>query len=371
MAQQTDIEACVQPPILPAPVFGGNVREQVTQLPNLKPTIHAANNSKPSFLGSSAREQMPAATQPRRRKQTGRLPAQAPEGLREAGKFFDALQAELEDGVRQHCLFLCWEASVNDQRAVPLLIENKEDELDEVKIYRDMAAKLYETQPWWLKYNPFCQVLGVEEVEFRFLKKQENDFSVVIEKLDLLQIKTELVSRLEDAKNYSCKITDLDEYPESCYEDANTGGWTHDNQHCINAREVIPFLECPFKEEKEFSRKLDRLRLLSLPLLCFKDPGKAANQRTLEGMAQDSCVYRTSGIRGYRGFKPRVAEAKFRGLMFCFGFQRVWTPFDAPTMALMIVTLWKVRGGSWEVAFAAGAFFLMLVPFLTRLYQYL
>jgi hypothetical protein len=35
-----------------------------------------------------------------------------------------------------------------------------------------------------------------------------------------------------------------------------------------------------------------------------------------------------------------------------------------PAVALMIVTLWKASGGSWEAAFAAGSFFIMLVSIL-------
>jgi len=57
--------------------------------------------------------------------------------------------------------------------------------------------------------------------------------------------------------------------------------------------------------------------------------------------------------------------------MFRFGFQRVGAPFDAPAVGMIIVTLWKVSGGSWEVAFAAGGFFLMLIQFSPRLCRYL
>jgi hypothetical protein len=71
-------------------------------------------------------------------------------------------QADLEDSQRHHCLFLCWEDGADDQRAVPLLIEDIEDE---TRIYQDLVRTWYKMRGWWWRYIPFYGVLGLEEVE--------------------------------------------------------------------------------------------------------------------------------------------------------------------------------------------------------------
>ena len=66
-----------------------------------------------------------------------------------------------------------------------------------------------------------------------------------------------------------------------------------------------------------------------------------------------------SEIGNYPFHRPRVAERSFRGLMIRTGWKL--KRLDTSTAALMIVMLWKVTGGNWEAAFAAGAFYIMLV----------
>jgi hypothetical protein len=57
--------------------------------------------------------------------------------------------------------------------------------------------------------------------------------------------------------------------------------------------------------------------------------------------------------------------------MFRSDFQRRWAPLDASAVGILIVILWKASGRSWEVAFGAGAFFLMLIPLSPALSKYL
>lgn len=80
----------------------------------------------------------------------------------QAEQFFEALRAELGNGSHEHCLFVCWENEANDQRAVPLLINDREDE---VRVYQDLVKIWYERHGWWWKCIPFYEVQGVEEVE--------------------------------------------------------------------------------------------------------------------------------------------------------------------------------------------------------------
>ena len=164
MAQESDLEAGVHP-ISPPPVHEMSGKGHVAQR-DLAKSEPALEISTYSTSISSAREQNPLLKEPRRRRGNKQKSPPQIESLRQADKFYEALRAELEDATRHHCLFICWENNAYDQRAVPLLIEDKEGE---VTVYRDMKGTLYKVQPWWSRYNPFYQVQYVEEVEVRVI----------------------------------------------------------------------------------------------------------------------------------------------------------------------------------------------------------
>jgi hypothetical protein len=58
-----------------------------------------------------------------------------------------------------------------------------------------------------------------------------------------------------------------------------------------------------------------------------------------------------------------VAEQKFRGLMIHMGWKLKLEQPNTSVVAVMMVILWKAIGGNWEAAFAAGAFYIMLITF--------
>ncbi|KAF8850321.1 hypothetical protein BDZ45DRAFT_809232 [Acephala macrosclerotiorum] len=331
------------------------------QQSDLEAAIHLPNNPIANDSVSSARERDQLDNQPRSRLKGKQKDPPKPRAPQDP-VFFDTLRGELEDSQRHHCLFLCWEDGAYDQRAVPLLIEDIEDEM---RIYQDLVRTWYKMRGWWWRYIPFYGILGLEEVKFRFLRKHNNDFSVRIEKLNIPRIEEQLINELEQAEAWIARITSPVDFNITCYEDTFNGLWEHECLECLAATE--PDALCPFQWRRERERKLDRLRLLSLPLLCFQDPKKAVDQWTLKGMAQESCIYRTSDIKCNRYFMTRVAETKFRGLMIHWGCK--WRPLDVPAVALIIVTLWKASGGNWEAAFAAGGFYIMLVSLSPRLHK--
>jgi hypothetical protein len=145
MAQLADLEAALDLPIVPAPVHVSTAREHV-QLAN-QPRLRVKRKQKDP-------------------------PAPRNRALGQEEQFFATLQAGLEDGSRSYCLFLCWEHAADDQRAVPLLIEDPEDE---TRVYRDMVTTWDQRRGWWLKYIPFYQVLGVEEVQVRKILSLPNN----------------------------------------------------------------------------------------------------------------------------------------------------------------------------------------------------
>lgn len=135
MAQHSDLEAGTGLPTIPTPVALLSAREpvRVAKLPYL-----------------------------RSKWKTKVRPPRTAQASGQAEHFFEALRAELGNKSHEHCLFVCWENEVNDQRAIPLLIDDREDE---VRVYQDLVKIWYERHGWWWQYIPFHKVQMVEEVE--------------------------------------------------------------------------------------------------------------------------------------------------------------------------------------------------------------
>jgi hypothetical protein len=125
------------------------------------------------------------------------------------------------------------------------------------------------------------------------VKKNNHDFSVLVGTLAIPQLKARLTSELEKADATVYRSTDPDDPGGDCEQDMKTGRWDHCNTACLDERLNYPNT-CAFQSQRECERKLNHLGLLGLPLLCFQNPEIAAGQRTLQGLAQESCIYRTS-----------------------------------------------------------------------------
>ena len=128
-------------------------------------------------------------------------------------------------------------------------------------------------------------------MQFRFLSKCDDMLLIRIDELDLSDIEERLKNDIVWAENCIGRITDLN-FPTECYENQTNGSWEHECPDCLASFE--PIATCPFQLRQECERKLERLKLLDLPIFCLQDPKKAVAHRTLEGMAQESCIYRTS-----------------------------------------------------------------------------
>lgn len=128
-------------------------------------------------------------------------------------------------------------------------------------------------------------------MQFRFLSKCDDMLLIRIEELDLSDIEKRLKNDVVWAENWIGRLTNPN-FPIECYENQTNGSWEHECPDCLALSE--PIATCPFQLRQESERKLERLKLLDLPIICFRDPKKAVAHRTLEGMAQESCIYRTS-----------------------------------------------------------------------------
>jgi hypothetical protein len=136
--------------------------------------------------------------------------------------------------------------------------------------------------------------LLISTYQLRFLKKNDHDFSVLVGTLTIPQLKAPLKSELEKADAMVHRSIDPGDPGGDCEQDMQTGRWDHCNTACLNERLNYAYACCAFQSQHECERKLNQLGLLGLPLLCFQNPEIAAGQRTLQGLAQESCIYRTS-----------------------------------------------------------------------------
>lgn len=135
MAQHSDLEAGTELPTVPIPVALSSAREPVRM--HNQPRLRSKRKTK--------------VLSPRTAQASG-----------QAEHFFRDLGGELGNGSHEHCLFVCWENEIDDQRAVPLLIDDREDE---VRVYQDLVTLWYERHGWWWRYIPFHKVQMVEEVK--------------------------------------------------------------------------------------------------------------------------------------------------------------------------------------------------------------
>lgn len=121
---------------------------------------HYAPNHEGIFSSARERQTYPTQLNQRRKIQTLKPEPDAVTSWIEP-PFFGQLQKHLDKANHDLCLFLCWEESKHDQRAIPVLIKDPQDERG---VYQVIRAKWHETCPWWKK-NPFYGVMGLEEVE--------------------------------------------------------------------------------------------------------------------------------------------------------------------------------------------------------------
>jgi hypothetical protein len=219
--------------------------------------------------------------------------------------------------------------------------------------------------------------------KFRFVGLVGSEIIVMVKKLDIAAFEHTLRERLEKAERHIDQITDSMSM-DICHNNSGDGLWQHSFANCLAATEPI---ECSFEIADQCRRKLDRLGLLTLPYLCFRNPDLAVDQRTLEGIAQRSCIYRTSSVAqslessthllqhsyfksrrtsSAQDYRPRIAEQQFRGLAILSGWKVKSIRYAASVVAIIVVVLWKICGGSWETSIAARAFFVTLLTLSSR-----
>lgn len=142
------------------PVYGTFRRRRPDS--DVEAAFHLSNNSAAKDSSSSARELIKLSDQANvRRKRVTKKSSNKPLDRREAD-FFEKFQRKWENPQYPYCLFLCYDKGNRDQRTVPVLVQDPEDEK---RIYIDLSRTWYEKYGWWSRYVPFYGSISLDEVE--------------------------------------------------------------------------------------------------------------------------------------------------------------------------------------------------------------
>ncbi|EWY79565.1 hypothetical protein FOYG_17311 [Fusarium oxysporum NRRL 32931] len=223
------------------------------------------------------------------------------------------------------------------------------------EIYRRLIDTCYQHLGWWKRWLPYFGITEVLEVNFQFAGFVEPDgrYPIRMNPIDLKNVSEECERII--ARHPTDPYFDLNDI---CLNDSQ-----HSEQCLIGMQEWSQPCIKVEAEEAEQRRK----RLLFLPHLkeCARDPARANGLYTLEGLAQESCIYDIKGSSQvvlplpYQKFQ---GTAWMRGIHFILGWQtdrmhielpfRVSCAWFGVASIWLSLVLWRGVGGDWGTAFA-------------------
>ncbi|KAI1026567.1 hypothetical protein LB503_013367 [Fusarium chuoi] len=147
------------------------------------------------------------------------------------------------------------------------------------EIYRRLIDTCYQHLGWWKRWLPYFGITEVLEVNFQFAGFVESDGRCPIRMNPV------------DLKNVSeeCERT-IAKLPTGPYLDFNdTCKYQHSEQCLIGMEEWSQ--PCIEVEAEKAEQRRKRLLFVSHLKECAQDPARANGLYTLEGLAQESCIY--------------------------------------------------------------------------------
>ncbi|KAI8623052.1 hypothetical protein F5Y19DRAFT_460064 [Xylariaceae sp. FL1651] len=207
---------------------------------------------------------------------------------------------------------------------------------------------------WWKRWLPYYGITEVSEVNFQFagVVDPNGRYPICMD-----PVKPDNVA--EECKKIIAR------HPTGPYFDINDVCLDEDNhsKECLNGMEWSQ--PCIMVDAEKAEQRLDRLLFLSLLKDCARDPARSSGLYTLEGLAQESCIYATKGPNRvalplpYQRFRGSV---RLRGLHFVLGWQKDRMKIELPfriscawfgiTVIWLCVVLWKEGGGDWGTVLA-------------------
>ncbi|KAF2186695.1 hypothetical protein K469DRAFT_572444, partial [Zopfia rhizophila CBS 207.26] len=139
----------------------------------------------------------------------------------------------------------------------------------------------FQQQNKWKRWIPFYGVVNVREVKFQFLGAPDRAgrFPIHVYLISIDEVRKEADGTIALEPNNP----DLNDFCD--------GGWH--SRECEATMDMLslPCIKDQVKAARQRRKKLDVLHLLTD---CARNPLNANGLRTLEGMAQESCIYDTT-----------------------------------------------------------------------------
>ncbi|KAH7123657.1 hypothetical protein B0J11DRAFT_615215 [Dendryphion nanum] len=258
----------------------------------------------------------------------------------------------------------CFRRFVGDQSGS---IESRVYESD-TAIYQRMNDFCYKHLGKWKRWIPYYGIVDVHEVNFQFLgaSDRKGSFPVHIYPVDLDRAR-------EEAKE-GLKFGPDDEYQDYCREGYHCKKCSYASNMSYNRGGNHICFKDLYEIGQEWIKKLDVLYLLRD---CARQPWIANGLRTLDGMAQGSCIVDTSSVKIPGLDNCYLDNGKLRGLEFVFGWQidriRHGLPLNITWIWISVLIVWICAiafggfGGDWNLGMAFGQ---LLAASLTLLFLY-
>ncbi|CAH0022253.1 unnamed protein product [Clonostachys rhizophaga] len=149
------------------------------------------------------------------------------------------------------------------------------------EIYERLTEISYEYLGPWKRWLPYYGITEVLEVKFQFSGVVESDERYPIQ---MESVETEKV--LEECEKIITRHP-TGEYVE--FSDACLDNYVHSEECLIGMRALSS--PCIKVDAEKAEQRRKRLILLSRLKDCARDPARANGLRTLEGLAQECCIY--------------------------------------------------------------------------------
>ncbi|VUC27246.1 unnamed protein product [Clonostachys rosea] len=148
-------------------------------------------------------------------------------------------------------------------------------------IYRRLTDTCYQYLGWWKRWLPYYGVTEVLEVNFQFAGVVESDgrYPIHMDPVNPDKISEECDKII--ARHPTGPYFDID---DACLDDY------HHSKDCLIGMEAWS-QPCIRVDAEEAEQRRNRLLFLGLLNDCARNPAGANGLHTLEGLAQESCIY--------------------------------------------------------------------------------
>lgn len=221
-------------------------------------------------------------------------------------------------------------------------------------IYRRLKGTCFHYQGKWKRWLPFYGVTDVREVNFQFIGPVERGgrFLIKMTTVNIEQIQEEV----------DCTIAiEPDQFDAQLSELCSDENW-----HSTKCQNIMEFSgePCIMVQIEAARRRKRTLAMLHLLRDCGRDPWKANGLLTLEGMAQESCIFDVETLIVPQAHQRYDRTDELRGLQFVLGWQLDRMACELPThiawsclglaMTWLCVIAWAGPTSDWATAMAFG-----------------